>query len=69
MQPGDKYKGLVKSESIIEKAVELPHRIDDLLAGDRYRVSDVEKRNGCCDAILKLSANGLEKNWKKYCVL
>ena len=22
---------------------------------------DVEKRNGCCDAILKLSANGLEK--------
>ena len=46
LQPGDKYKGLVKSESVIEKVVELPHRIDDLLAGDRYRVSDVEKRNG-----------------------
>ena len=61
LQPGDKYKGLVKSESVIEKAVELPHRIDDLLAGDRYRVSNVEKRNGCCDAILKLSANELEK--------
>ena len=61
LQPGDKYKGLVKSESIIEKAVELPHRIDDLLAGDRYRVSDVEKRNGCCDAILKISTNELEK--------
>ena len=61
LQPGDKYKGLVKSESVIEKAVELPHRIDDLLAGDRYRVSDVKKRIGCCDAILKISANELEK--------
>ena len=61
LQPGDKYKGVVKSESVIEKAVELPHRIDDLLAGDRYRVSDVEKRNGCCDEILKLSANELEE--------
>lgn len=61
LQPGDKYKGVVKSESVIEKAVELPHRIDDLLAGDKYRVSDVEKRNGCCDAILKVSANELEK--------
>ena len=61
LQPGDKYKSLVRAESVIEKAVELPHRIDDLLAGDRYRVSDVEKRNGCCDAILKISANELEK--------
>lgn len=61
LQPGDKYKNLVKSESVIEKAVELPHRIDDLLAGDRYQVSDTEKRNRCCDAVLKISANGLEK--------
>ena len=61
LQPGDKYKSLVRAESVIEKAVELPHRIDDLLVGDRYRVSDVEKRNGCCDAILKISANELEK--------
>ena len=61
LQPGDKYKSLVRSESVIEKAVDLPHRIDDLLAGDRYRVSDVEKRNGCCDAILKISTNELEK--------
>ena len=61
LQPGDKYKSLVRSESVIEKAVDLTHRIDDLLAGDRYRVSDVEKRNGCCDAILKISTNELEK--------
>ena len=43
LQPGDKYKSLVKSESVIERAVNLPHRIDDLLAGDRYRVNDVER--------------------------
>lgn len=39
----------------------MPHRIDDLLAGDRYQVSNSEKRNGCCDAILKISTNELEK--------
>ena len=61
LQPGDRYKGMVKSESVIEKIVELPHRIDDLLAGDRYQVSNSEKRNGCCDAILKISTNELEK--------
>lgn len=61
LQPGDKYKGLVKSESVIEKAVDFPHRIDDLLSGDRYRVSNAGKRNACCDAILKLSANELEE--------
>ena len=61
LQPGDKYKGLVKSESIIKKAVELPHKIDDLLAGARYQVNDAEKRNGCCNAILDLSENEFQK--------
>lgn len=60
LQPGDKYKGVVKSESAIEKAVDFPHRIDDLLAGDRYQVCDTEKRNKCRNAILELSANELE---------
>ena len=60
LQPGDKYKGLVRAESVIEKAVALPHRIDDLLAGDRYRVDNIEKRNECCNAVLKLSADELE---------
>lgn len=62
LQPGDKYKGMVKSESVIEKLVGLPHRIDDLLAGERYQVNDDEKRRECCDAILKLTENELEKN-------
>lgn len=61
LQPGDKYKGMVKSESVIEKVVDLPHRINDLLAGERYRVSNADKRNECCNAILKLSKNELEK--------
>ena len=61
LQPGDKYKSLVKSESVIEKAVDFPHRIADLLAGDRYQVNDLEKREGCCEAILNLSANEIEK--------
>ena len=53
---------MVKSESVIEKLVGLPHRIDDLLAGERYQVNDDEKRRECCDAILKLTENELEKN-------
>ena len=61
LHPGDKYKGMVKSESIIEKAVDFPHRIDDLLAGDRYRVSNPEKRSECCNAILNLSETNLEE--------
>ena len=61
LQPGDKYKGMVRAESVIEKAVALPHRIDDLLAGTRYRVIDTEKRNECCNAILKLTADELEE--------
>lgn len=61
LQPGDRYKGLVKSESVIEKAVDLPHRMNDLLTGNKYQVSDTEKRNRCCDAILNLSANELDR--------
>lgn len=61
LQPGAKYKAIVKSESIIQNAVELPHRIDDLLAGNKYQVSDIEKRQKCCDVILKLSKNVFEK--------
>lgn len=30
LQPGDRYKCLVKSESVLGKFIELPHRIDKL---------------------------------------
>lgn len=62
LQPGDKYKAVVKSVSAIEKAVDLPHRIDDLLAGNRYQVDDSEKRQQFCDNVLQLSENELD--WK-----
>lgn len=55
MQPGSKYKELVRNESIIEKAVDFPHRIEDLLAGTRYRIEDADKRQICCDKILNIS--------------
>lgn len=55
LQPGDKYKGMVKTESIIEKAVDFPHRLDDLLKCERYHVKDDEKRQKCCKTILNLS--------------
>jgi len=55
LQPGSKYKELVRNESIIEKAVDFPHRIEDLLAGTRYRIEDADKRQICCDKILNIS--------------
>lgn len=61
IQPGNKYKSMVKSESVVEKAVGLPHKINDLLAGDKYQISDAKKRKQCCDTILNLSENELEK--------
>ena len=61
LRPGDKYKAMVKSESIIIKAVDLPHRIDDLLEGERYQIRDMEKRRKCCEGILKLSDDECEK--------
>ncbi len=60
LKPGDKYKNLVKEESIIEKAVDFPHRIEDLLAGKRYNISDEKKRKECCNAILSISNENIE---------
>lgn len=60
-QPGSRYKNLVKSESVIERLVEFPHRIDDLLAGERYQVIDAEKRSECCEKILEISDSKQEK--------
>lgn len=55
LQPGSKYKELVRNESVIEKAVDFPHRIEALLAGTRYRIEDADKRQICCDKILNIS--------------
>lgn len=54
LQPGKKYKALVDGETIIGKAVEFPHRIDDLLK-ERFGIIDEQIRKSCCNAILNIS--------------
>lgn len=54
LQPGRKYKALVDNETIIGKAIEFPHRIDDLL-NEHFGIIDVQTRKMCCDAILSIS--------------
>lgn len=54
LQPGKKYKALVDHETVIDKVVEFPHRIDDLL-NEHYGITDEETRKKCCKAILDIS--------------
>ena len=61
LQPGDRYKGLVKKESVIVKLIDLPHRINDLLAGERYQVMDLQKRRECCEKILNISNEAMQE--------
>lgn len=61
LQPGDRYKELVKYESIIRKTIVFPHKIDDLLKGKKYQVSNADKRHECCNEILELSDNTFEQ--------
>ena len=60
LQPGKEYKALVEQESILGSKVDFPHRIDDLLE-KHFGVSDVEKREKCCNEILEISSvNSIE---------
>lgn len=54
LQPGKKYKELVKSETVLGSAVEFPRKIDDLLK-NHFGVSSGEKREICCNKILNIS--------------
>lgn len=54
LRPGKKYKAKVKSESAIWKAVEFPHRMDDLLE-DYFGVHSEQMRIECCNAILNIT--------------
>ena len=51
LQPGNRYKELVREESVIKEIVEFPHRLDDLLES-RYEITNSESRKTCCDRIL-----------------
>lgn len=55
LQPGKKYKALVKEETTLSSIINFPHRIDDLLKND-FGVSDIVKREKCCNEILKISS-------------
>lgn len=54
LQPGRKYKALVKNESVIVKAVEFPHRLNDLLNG-YFGIVNECVRDRCCNAIFDIS--------------
>lgn len=53
LQPGKRYKALVKSESVIAKYIEFPHRIEDLLK-EHFGICEEEKSRSCCEKITYL---------------
>lgn len=55
LQPGKKYKSLVKKETILGSFMGFPHKIDDLLE-KHFGVSDREGRERCRDGILNISS-------------
>lgn len=54
LQPGKKYKNLVKSETGIAYLFELKHRIMYLLE-EKFEVSDRQIRERCCESLLSIS--------------
>ena len=54
LQPGNKYKNLVKSETGIGQLVELPHKFMYLLE-KKFEISDVHSCEKCCENILNIS--------------
>ncbi len=54
LQPGKKYKELVRRESVIERIVKFPRKLDDLLK-ENYEITDKQSRQECCDSILALA--------------
>lgn len=56
LQPGKKYKSLVKKESVIEKFIEYPQRLNDLLK-EHFEISDDRKRKECYEKILTIESD------------
>lgn len=58
---GREYKELVRKETVIDKKVEFPHRLDSLL-NERFGVVDDQRRKECCNAVLNISdENGIDE--------
>ena len=56
LQPGKRYKTLVRKDSVINKFMEFPYRIDDLLE-KHFKISDIKSRNRCCENIFEIKSN------------
>lgn len=54
LQPGAKYKALVRDETVIAKSVEFPHKIEQLL-NKHFGISDEQISRTCCDTLLTIS--------------
>lgn len=54
LQPGKKYKELVRKETILSALIDFPHRVDELLKKE-FGLSDEEDRKRCRDGILKIA--------------
>lgn len=54
LQPGKKYKELVRKETVIEKLVKYPHKIRDLLQ-EHFEIEDEQACKGCCASLLAIS--------------
>jgi hypothetical protein len=54
LQPGSKYKELVRKESRIGEIVRFPYRIDRLM-NEHFGVTNTETRQKCCKDILNIS--------------
>lgn len=54
LQPGRKYKALVKAETVIEQFVKFPNRIDELFCS-LFETCDLQKKDKCFDAVLNIS--------------
>lgn len=54
LQPGKKYKALVRDETVIARSVEFPHRINDLL-NEHYGIVNEDARERCNNGILDIS--------------
>lgn len=54
LQPGKRYKELVRKESAIQNYVYFPHKLDDLL-NKKIGIIDQETRQKCCEEVLDFS--------------
>ena len=53
LRPGKKYKAFVRKDSVVNKFIDFPHKINDLLE-KHFKIFNSKKRKKCCDEILEI---------------